>query len=357
MSSIWGNKIQVSVFGESHGPVIGVTINGLPSGIPIDPDFIKAEMWRRSAKSSALATPRKEDDKVEIVSGLFEDKTTGTPLTGLIRNGNIQSKDYAKTKDLMRPGHADYSGFIRYNGFQDYRGGGHFSGRLTAPIVFAGAVAKATLKEIAPTIKIGSRIVSIGNVYDEKILNWKIYKKLTYKNNLFPVYTPQLEEKMQGVILEAIKDHDSVGGVIEGYITGISAGLGDPLFDSVESRLSTLIFSIPAVKGLEFGTGFDMTTLRGSEANDSFYIEDSEIFTTTNNNGGINGGITNGMPVVFRIAFKPTPSIGITQKTIDIRTKKEMDIEIQGRHDPCIVIRACPVVEATTALCMLDLLR
>ena len=338
MSSIWGNKIKVSVFGESHGAAIGATIDGLPSGVAVDLEKVAAEMKRRAASSSRLATPRKEADEVEIVSGFFEGKTTGTPLTGIIRNGNTRSKDYARTKDLMRPGHADYSGWMRYGGFQDYRGGGHFSGRLTAPIVFAGAVAKAALAQIAPEVKIGSRILSIGSVQDKRDLKPEEYGSLCYENPLFPLYTKTLEETM--------KDD----------ITGMPAGVGDPLFDSVESRLSALLFSVPAVKGVEFGLGFDITELRGSAANDPFYMDSDRVKTTTNNNGGINGGITNGMPIVYRAAFKPTASIAQPQKTIDMAAKKDAEIEIQGRHDPCIVLRACPVVEAVTALCMLDFL-
>lgn len=356
MSSIWGNKIKVSIFGESHGAAIGATIDGLPSGVSVDLEAVEAEMKRRAASSSRLATPRKEADAVEIVSGFFEGKTTGTPLTGIIRNGNTRSKDYARTKDLMRPGHADYSGWVRYGGFQDYRGGGHFSGRLTAPIVFAGAIAKAALAQIAPSVKIGSRILSIGGIMDKKELKPEEYGTLSYENPLFPLYTPALEEKMKDEILGAIAEQDSVGGVIEGYVTGMPAGVGDPLFDSVESRLSALLFSVPAVKGVEFGLGFDITGLRGSAANDPFYMDGDVVKTVTNNNGGINGGITNGMPIVYRAAFKPTASIAKPQKTIDMAAKKDAEIEIQGRHDPCIVLRACPVVEAVTALCMLDFL-
>lgn len=356
MSSIWGNKIQVSIFGESHGAAIGATLNGLPSGVEIDLEKVAYEMKRRAASSSRLATPRKEADEVEIVSGFFEGRTTGTPLTGIIRNGNTRSKDYARTKDLMRPGHADYSGWMRYDGFQDYRGGGHFSGRLTAPIVFAGAIAKAALAQIAPEVRIGSRILAIGSVADVRDLQPADYAGLCYENPLFPVYTPELEEKMKDEILEAVKAHDSVGGIVEGYVTGMPAGVGDPLFDSVESRLSALLFSVPAVKGVEFGLGFDITKLRGSQANDPFCMEGEAVRTVTNNNGGINGGITNGMPIVYRAAFKPTASVALPQKTINMATREDAEIEIQGRHDPCIVLRACPVVEAVTALCLLDFL-
>ena len=356
MSSIWGNKIQVSIFGESHGGAIGATINGLPSGIAIDLDAVKFEMKRRSAKGNRLATPRKEDDEFEIVSGFFEGKTTGTPLTAIIRNQNTRSKDYARTKDLMRPGHADYSGWQRYKGFQDYRGGGHFSGRLTAPLVFAGAVCKAALAALYPEVRIGSRILSIADVADVQSVDWREYAGMTFENPLFPVYTAAKEEAMKAAVLEAVKAHNSVGGVIEGFVTGMPAGIGDPMFDSIESHLSALIFSIPATKGLEFGLGFDITKLKGSEANDPFFMDGEKVRTKTNNNGGINGGITNGMPIVFRVAFKPTASIALPQETIDMQTMTDAEIKIEGRHDPCIVMRACPVVEAVTAICMLDFL-
>ncbi len=356
MSSIWGNKVEISIFGESHGGAIGAVINGLPSGIDLDLDQIAFEMKRRSAKGNRLATPRKEDDEIEIVSGFFEGKTTGTPLTGIIRNQNTRSKDYARTKDLMRPGHADFSGWQRYDGFQDYRGGGHFSGRLTAPLVFAGAVCKAALAQRYPEIRIGSRILSIGSAEDVKGLQAEVYEGMTFENPLFPVYTASMEEEMKAVVLEAVKAHDSVGGVIEGFVTGMPAGIGDPMFDSIESHLSSLIFSIPAVKGLEFGLGFDITKLKGSEANDPFYMNEGRVRTKSNNNGGINGGISNGMPIVFRAAFKPTASIALPQETIDMRTMTDAEIKIEGRHDPCIVMRACPVVEAVTAICLLDFL-
>lgn len=354
MSSTWGNKIEIAVFGESHGAAVGVTINGLPSGIQLDLEAIRTEMQRRSASGKRLATPRKEADEVRIISGFFEGNTTGTPLTGIIENTNTRSKDYAKTKNLMRPGHADYSGWIRYKGFQDYRGGGHFSGRLTAPVVFAGAVAKQVLKTLYPDVHIGSRILSVGTVKDMTILEPEDYQELTCSDPLFPVLDSRAAAGMQSAITDAVKAHDSVGGVIEGYVTGMPAGIGDPLFDSIESHLSALLFSIPAVKGVEFGLGFDITALRGSEANDAFRLRDEQVVTTTNHNGGINGGITNGMPVVFRAAFKPTPSIALPQDTIDLPARENTVMTIEGRHDPCIVLRACPVVEAVTALCMLD---
>ncbi|MBC3887214.1 chorismate synthase [Acetobacterium paludosum] len=358
MGSTWGNKLKLSIFGESHGEGIGAVIDGLPAGIDIDLIRVQHELNRRAARGNPLATPRKEGDQVEILSGVFNGKTTGAPLAGLIRNENTRSGDYSKTKDLMRPGHADYASSIRYKGFQDYRGGGHFSGRLTAPLVFAGAIAKEVLRAIQPEISIGSRIVAIGGIKDGAIAHWKEYQDLIkgFKNPAFPLYTPDLEEAMKHEIIAAMEEHDSVGGIVEGFVTGLKPGIGNPFFESIESRLSSLLFSIPAVKGVTFGDGFEIAAKRGSQANDFLRISDHKIETVTNNNGGINGGISNGMPIVFQVAFKPTPSIGKEQQTINLAEKKEALLKIEGRHDPCIVIRAFPVVEAATAICMADFL-
>ncbi|MBC3797852.1 chorismate synthase [Acetobacterium tundrae] len=358
MGSTWGNKLKLSIFGESHGEGIGAVIDGLPAGIDIDLIRVQHELNRRAARGNPLATPRKEGDQIEILSGVFNGKTTGAPLAGLIRNENTRSGDYSKTKDLMRPGHADYASSIRYKGFQDYRGGGHFSGRLTAPLVFAGAIAKEVLRALEPEIGIGSRIVAIGGVKDDAIAYWKEYQELIkgFKNPAFPLYTPALEEAMKQEIIAAMEEHDSVGGIVEGFVTGLKPGIGNPFFESIESRLSSLLFSIPAVKGVTFGDGFEISAKRGSQVNDSLRISDHKIETVTNNNGGINGGISNGMPIVFRVAVKPTPSIGKEQQTINLAEKKEALLKIEGRHDPCIVIRAFPVVEAATAICLADFL-
>ena len=356
MTSCWGQHVHLSIFGESHGPMIGAVIDGLPSGFTIDEAQIAAEMDRRSARGKDLATPRKEADRVRIVSGYFNGKTTGTPLTGIIENGNTHSSDYEKTKNKMRPGHADYTAFLRYGGFQDYRGGGHFSGRLTAPMVFAGAVAKQILAQKVPALSVGSRIVQIGRVRDSSVLGPKDYAAHQYADAGFPVVDGTLKEAMIREITEARAQKDSVGGIVEGYITGVPGGLGSPIFDNVESRLASFLFAIPAVKGVSFGSGFDISGMRGSEANDAFRMEDGRVVTATNHNGGINGGITNGMPIVFRVAFKPTPSIAQTQATIDMATRENTELAIQGRHDPCIVIRALPVVESAAALCLLDLM-
>jgi chorismate synthase len=358
LGSTWGNKFKVSIFGESHGNGIGAVIDGLPAGIDIDLERVQNELNRRAARGNPLATPRKEGDQIEVLSGVFNGKTTGAPLAGLIRNENTRSGDYAKTKDLMRPGHADYAASVRYGGFQDYRGGGHFSGRLTAPLVFAGAIAKEIIRVIRPELGIGSRIVSIGNVKDTEICDWKVYENLSkgFANPAFPLYHAKLEDAMKQEIIAAMADEDSVGGLVEGFITGLEPGIGNPFFESIESRLAGLLFSIPAVKGVTFGAGFEVVSLRGSQTNDALRINDGRIEAVTNYNGGINGGISNGMPIVFQVAFKPTPSIGKEQQTINLAERKEAVLTIQGRHDPCIVVRAFPVVEAATAICLADFL-
>lgn len=357
MSGMWGNNIKISIFGESHGNAIGITIDGLPSGVNIDFNKIDEEMKRRAPGRSALSTARKESDLPEILSGYFNERTTGTPLCAIIRNSDTRSKDYGKLKNLMRPGHADYTGNIRYSGFNDYRGGGHFSGRITAPLVFAGAVCKQILE--SKGIYIGAHVKSIKNIRDKSFNYSNISKEtlLSLRNDELPLINKEKELEMRNVILEAKKDGDSVGGIIECAIVGVKSGIGDPFFDSVESTLSHLLFSIPAVKGVEFGLGFDMSELYGSECNDEFYYDGDIIKTTTNNNGGILGGITNGMPIVFKAAIKPTASIIKEQNTINIQEKKNEKLIIEGRHDPCIVQRAIPVIEAVAAIGILDLIK
>ncbi len=356
MSGMWGNKLKVSIFGESHGVGIGITIDGLPSGIEIDIEEVMKEMARRAPGKSNLSTARKEADKPEILSGFFEGKTTGTPLCAVIRNSDMRSKDYGKLKDLMRPGHADYPGFVRYNGFNDYRGGGSFSGRITAPLVFAGAVCKQVLQ--GQGISIGAHVKSIGNVEDKSFYDVELDKELleALKIKELPLLVPEKEEEMRNTILEAKKEQDSVGGTIECTVLGINPGIGNPFFDSVESTLAHLMFSVPAVKGIEFGKGFEMSKRRGSKCNDEYYYDGDQVKTYTNNNGGITGGITNGMPILFKVGIKPTPSISKSQRTIDIAEKKDADLVIEGRHDPCIVQRAVPVIEAVTAIGILDLI-
>ena len=323
MSGMWGNKLKVSIFGESHGVGIGITIDGLPSGFEINMNEILKEMARRAPGKSKLSTARRETDSPEILSGYFEGKTTGTPLCAIIRNGDQHSKDYGKLKDLMRPGHADYPGNIRYNGFNDYRGGGHFSGRITAPLVFAGAICKQILESHG--IFIGSHVKSIGEVEDKSFSEVELTKELldNLKTKELPLLFSDKEALMRETVLKAKTDLDSVGGTIECTVLGMNPGIGNPFFDSVESTLAHLMFSVPAVKGIEFGKGFEMTKLRGSDCNDEYYYDGDKVKTYTNNNGGITGGITNGMPILFKVGIKPTASIAKKQRTINIDEKKD----------------------------------
>ncbi|WP_392486492.1 chorismate synthase [Haloimpatiens sp. FM7315] len=354
MSAIWGNNIKLSIFGESHGEAIGVIIDGLSSGFDLNLDYINYEMSRRAPGRNTISTSRKEEDNFKILSGYFNGKTTGTPLCAMIKNQDKKSKDYSKIENIMRPGHADYTGAIKYGGFNDYRGGGHFSGRITAALVFAGAVCRQLLESRG--VIIGSHIKSIKDLKDESFdynnIEEKVLKKLRLQE--FPTIDQSVNEKMKELILKAKKNMDSVGGVIECAAINLDTGLGEPFFDSVESSLSHLLFSIPAVKAVEFGSGFSITEMFGSEANDEFYYDNNRVKTYSNNNGGILGGITNGRPLVFRCAIKPTPSIGKVQNTIDISKKENVSFSVEGRHDPCIVQRAVPVVESVAAISLLD---
>ena len=354
MSGQWGNKIKYSIFGESHGKGIGITIDGLPSGIKLDMDFINNEMQRRAPGKDEFSTQRSEGDRVEILSGYFNGYTTGTPLCGVIFNENHNSMDYDNLKNLARPGHADFTGRVKYSGFNDYRGGGHFSGRITAPLVFAGAIAKRILAE--KHILIGSHILSIGNVYDSYFDNINLNNQLLIDvlKKDFSVIDDLKGSEMKNIILKAKGEQDSVGGIIEAAILNVPCGLGEPFFDSIESNLAQLLFSVPAVKGVEFGMGFELTKFRGSQANDAPYIDNGCIKMKSNNNGGINGGISNGMPIVYRVAIKPTPSISKPQNTIDMVSGENSEISVTGRHDPCIVLRALPVIEACAAMSILD---
>lgn len=348
----WGNKLKISIFGESHGKGLGVVLDGIPSGLFLDMDFIRSEMKRRSPGQNNLSTPRKEADEVEILSGVFNDKTSGTPICAIIRNTDTRSKDY--TPNLLRPGHADFTGFSKYGNSHDFRGGGHFSGRITAGLVFAGAVAKLILKNKG--IMIGSHIKKIHDISENSFLNTDLTPELL--DNLcrkeFPVLDDCVGEKMQAEILDAATSKNSVGGIIECAAVGIDEGYGSPFFASCESLISSLVFSIPGVKGIEFGCGFGFADMYGFDANDQFETDGKTIYTKTNNNGGINGGITNGMPIIFSTVIKPTPSIAKMQDTVDIEKMKNVKLEIKGRHDPCIVQRAAVVVEAATALAILD---
>lgn len=358
MSGIWGNNLEVSIFGESHGRAIGITINGLPPGLEIDMDAVLIEMARRAPGRNELTTPRKEKDEPDIVSGFLDGKTTGSPLTALIWNTNTRSKDYSQMKRLMRPGQADYPGKMRYDGYNDYRGSGHFSGRITAPLVFAGAIAQQWLEQKGVTI--GSHVKSIGNVEDEYFEeqnNVTIDQVNQMKQDQLPLFNDTKRKEMEQVIVDAKEDKDSVGGIVETFVLGVDAGYGNPFFDSVESTIAHLVFAVPATKGVEFGAGFEITRMLGSEANDGYYYdENDQIKTRTNNNGGILGGITYGMPIVFRTAIKPPASIEKKQETIDIESEESADLEVHGRHDPCIVPRVLPVLEAITAIGLMDLM-
>ena len=356
MSATYGDKIKMTIFGESHGPAIGLVIDGLPAGVDIDLEAVAREMKRRAPGQNLMSTPRKEKDEFLVQSGLFEGKTTGTPLCAIISNSDAHSGDYSILKDVMRPGHADYSGKVKYHGFNDYRGGGHFSGRLTAPLVFMGAVAKQVLA--LHGVQVGAHIASIGDIADANFNplgeDSSCFAALSQKT--MAVLDDGQGNKMQALIMEALRMSDSVGGSIECMVIGLPPGVGAPFFDSMESRLAHGLFSVPAVKGLEFGAGFALTAMRGSEANDSLYMDEGVVKTKTNNNGGVLGGITNGMPLIFKVGIKPTPSIAQSQATVNLAKKENTTLKIAGRHDPCIVQRAVPVIEGVAAWVVLDML-
>lgn len=346
-----------TIFGESHGPAIGVVLTEVPSGIPVDETFLAEEMARRAPGASDLSTARKEPDRVEILSGVFEGKTTGTPLCMIIRNTDQRSWDYEALRELARPGHGDLPGFVRYDGFGDFRGGGHFSGRLTAPLVAAGALAKMILREHG--VEIHAHIASVGGVDDETVdmAEPDVAALRACAGKELPVLSDQAGAEMRARTLRCREAGDSVGGAVECVVTGLPIGLGAPDFDrNAETLFARQLFAVPAVKGLEFGAGFAFAQMQGSEASDPWRRSDAGFRTETNHNGGILGGITTGMPVVFRVAIKPTPSIALPQRTVNMRTGAETEITVSGRHDPCIVPRAVPVIEAAAALAALDLL-
>ena len=335
------------IFGESHGPAIGVVLEGVPAGLELDLERVQWELDRRRPGKDPTATARKEADRVEVLSGLFEGKTTGAPLAMVIYNSDQRSKDYESIRYTPRPSHGDYAGFIRSQGCQDYRGGGHFSGRLTAPLTAAGAVAKQVLARKG--VWVGAHISSIYGICDAPLGELEEMKNVV--NKPFPVLNDAKGEEMRQAILEAKEQQDSVGGAIECAVYGLPAGLGAPDFGcNVEGIFAQYLFAVPAVKGVDFGAGAAFSLMRGSEANDPFAVEDGRVVTTTNHAGGVNGGITNGMPVVFEATIRPTPSISLPQQSVDLRTGEETEIEIHGRHDPCIVPRAVPVIEAAAAL-------
>lgn len=352
MKNTFGNNITVTLFGESHGEAIGCVIDGLSPGITVDEEFIASQLEKRKG-INIISTKRREADKVKILSGVFEGRTTGTPVCLVIENGDAKSKDYGKTKDIARPGHADYAAACKYHGFQDYRGGGHFSGRLTAPLVAAGAITISALREKG--ILIGTHIAKCADISDEAFENYaEDFKKLSAAE--FPMLCKEAAEKAIGYIENAAAEGDSVGGVLETAVVGMPAGVGEPWFDTVEGVLSHALFSIPAIKGVEFGAGFGFAHMKGSEANDGFKNVNGKVVTVTNNNGGINGGITNGMPVIFSCAVKPTPSIYKLQQSVNFKTNEDVTLQIEGRHDPAIIHRVGVVVDSITALVICDLL-
>lgn len=351
MKNSFGNAINVTVFGESHGAGVGVLIDGVCPGLKVDEEFIAHQLTLRRP-AGKISTARREADEYVIQSGVFNGYTTGTPLCIFIPNTDTRSRDY--TPELPRPSHADFTAHEKYHGFEDYRGGGHFSGRITAGLVAAGAIVIDALREKG--IYIGSRITKIANITDNSDTVTDKDTLLNLADSAFAVLDPDAAAKMQNAAEEAAKDGDSVGGVLETVILGLPAGLGEPWFDGVESQIANVVFGIPAVKGIEFGGGFDICEKKGSEANDQMTVKDGKIVSETNNSGGIQGGITNGMPVVFRTAIKPTPSISKTQKTVNMSTLEEVDFSIKGRHDPCIVHRARVVIDSVAALVVADML-
>lgn len=354
MSDSIGTAVSLSLFGESHGAAIGAVLQGVPSGTKIDEEFIAKQMELRRAKGK-ISTARTEADRVVFLSGVYSGYATGTAIAFIIENTNTKSQDYAKTENIFRPGHADYTAQIKYKGFQDARGGGHFSGRLTAPIVAAGAICKYALQQKG--ILIGTHVLKCAGVADDGFSADDLNKQISLLNNSeFAVLSTAQGEKMIQKIEQASAAGDSVGGVLETAITGISAGIGEPFFNSVESVLSHYLFSMPAVKGVEFGAGFAISDMLGSKANDAFFIESNTVKTLTNNNGGINGGITNAMPIILRTAVKPTPSIYTKQQSINFNNLQNTELQIQGRHDPCIVHRARIVQDSLCALAIADLL-
>ena len=352
MKNTIGTSVSLTVFGESHGSAIGAVIDGLAPGIPVDEEFISAQLSKRRP-SGKISTSRVEQDRFSILSGVFNGKTTGTPLTIIIPNENTKSSDYTAGPRLARPGHADYTASLKYHGFEDFRGGGHFSGRVTAAIVAAGAIAISALN--SKGIKIGTHIKSCGGITDREFGN--IPEEIDMLNGLdFAVLDPEIAGAMKEKIESAASEGDSVGGVLETAVTGFPGGVGEPIFDTVEGLLAHALFGIPAVKGVEFGDGFKLAGMRGSEANDPIENKNGRVNMKTNRAGGVNGGITNGMPIVFSCAIKPTPSIFKTQDTVDLATRENAVLSLKGRHDPAIIHRARVVVDSVAAIVLCDLL-
>ncbi len=352
MSSNYGENLKLSIFGQSHGPAVGMTLDGIPAGLPVDLDKLQAFLNRRAPGRNGWSTPRKEADRPEFLGGILDGCTCGAPIAAVIYNTNTRSGDYDNLKDRPRPGHADYTAQVKHGGFQDAAGGGHFSGRLTAPLCIAGGLCKQWLEEKG--IRIGAHILAIGEIGDQYFD--PMAPEISAISEDFPVINRESGAQMQELISQARGAGDSLGGIIECAIDGLPAGIGEPMFGGVESRIAQIVYGIPAVKGLEFGVGFDCACIPGSQSNDDFTVENGKVSTVSNNAGGILGGITNGMPVIFSVAFKATPSIGIPQQTVDLKTGKTVPLEVRGRHDPCIVPRGVPVVEAAAAIAIYDMI-
>ena len=356
MSSVIGDKIKLSIFGESHGEAIGCVIDGLPAGIKIDMNAVYKDMQRRAPGKDKTATPRLEKDIPHILSGMLDNVTTGAPLAMVIENTNAKSGDYSNLMTVPRPGHSDYPAYVKYGGNNDIRGGGHFSGRLTAPLVFAGSVAKQILSQMGVTI--GAHIKQIGSVCDAVSDLNKTDKSLldTLSSSTFSLIDETKEQAMRDEIEKARLSLDSVGGIIECFAVGLPVGLGGNMFDTVEGKLASILFGVPAVKGGEFGIGFGFANKRAAEVNDQYEIKNGRVAILSNNNGGVLGGMTDGAPLSVSVAIKPTPSIAKKQKSVNLLTMENAELEIHGRHDPCIVVRAVPVIECAVALGLLDLM-
>lgn len=354
MSSTWGNKIKISVFGQSHAEAIGVCVDGLPAGERVDREELGRFMQRRAPGRTAVSTPRREADEVKILCGLVNDITCGAPLAAIIENTNTRSRDYEILKETPRPAHADYPAQVKFGGFQDVRGGGHFSGRLTAPLCIAGGICLQILARKG--IQIGAHIRSVGDIQDQAFDPMGVTRETLdrVKGEEFPALSAEKGEEMRKRILAASAEGDSIGGTVECIVTGVPVGLGGALFGGLDGKIASAIFGIPAVKGIEFGAGFEAARLTGAENNDPYTVKDGKIQTLSNNAGGILGGISTGMPIVFTAAFKPTPSIAKPQQSVRLSTMEETELCVVGRHDPCIVPRAVPVVEAVTAIALLD---
>ena len=352
MSSTYGERIKLSIFGQSHGAAIGMTLDGVPAGLPVNLEELQKFLNRRAPGRNNYSTQRREEDKPEFLSGIVDGYTCGAPIAAIIHNNNTRSSDYNNLKDCPRPGHADFSAQMKYHGFQDVAGGGHFSGRLTAALCIAGGLCKQWLQ--AKGIQIAAHISVIAGIGDDPIsLDW-INPELDKIGSDFPVLNPEAGQKMQEAIAAAHAEGDSVGGIIECIVKGLPAGIGDPMFGGMESRIAQIVYGIPAVKGIDFGSGFSGSYLRGSQNNDAYTIDNGCIKISSNNAGGILGGITTGMPLVFQAAIKPTPSISRPQKSVSLSTMTSCKLEISGRHDPCIVPRAVPVIEAAAAIAVYD---